>query len=405
MSHRIHTSCAAAALIALGALVSPVRAAEPASTTPAPAKSAPAKAAPAKPAATKTAPAKAPTKGDAVSEATKAPGIYAVFETTMGNIVCQLDYDKAPVTVANFVGLATGEQEWTDPKTNVKVKRPFYDGLKFHRCIKGFMVQGGCPLGNGRGNPGYSFPDEFNPALRHDKPGMLSMANSGPNTNGSQFFITLAPTPHLNDRHSIFGHVVQGQDVAAAMAEVPMSGPENSTPVTDIVMTKVRIVRTGQAAEAFDWKKEFAKKDQLGAKMDAQKSESDKTQMTALFKKLGVDGSKLQKSEDGMQWIVRKPGTGAVPTSGQTIKAHYTGYLLDGTKFDSSVDRGQPFETPIGVGRVIKGWDIAFTQMKVGEKRLLVIPPALGYGARGAGGVIPPNATLVFDVELLDITK
>jgi peptidylprolyl isomerase len=406
MSHRIHTSCAAVALMAFGALAaSPVRAAEPTSTTPPAAKPGPTASAPAKPAPTTPAPAKAPTKGDAVTEATKAPGIYAVFETTLGNIVCQLDYDKAPVSCANFVGLATGEQEWLDPKTNAKVTRPFYDGLKFHRCIKGFMVQGGCPLGNGRGNPGYSFPDEFSPALRHDKPGMLSMANSGPNTNGSQFFITLAPTAHLNDRHSIFGHVVSGLDVAEKMADVPMTGQENSTPVTDIVMTKVRIVRTGQAAQAFDWKKEFAKKDTLGAKMEAQKSETDTTQLTALFKKLGVDGSKLQKSDDGMQWIVRKPGTGAVPKSGQTIKAHYTGYLVDGTKFDSSVDRGQPFETPIGVGRVIKGWDIAFMQMKVGEKRVIVIPPSLGYGARGAGGVIPPNATLVFDVELIDIAK
>lgn len=389
-----------AALFTLGALAaSPAYSTEPATT------------APAKPAAAKPA-AKATAKGDAVTEATKAPGLYAVFETTKGAIVCQLDFDKAPVTVANFVGLASGEQEWTDPKDGQKVKRPFYDGLKFHRCIKNFMVQGGCPLGNGRGNPGYSFPDEFHPALRHDKPGMLSMANSGPATNGSQFFITLAPTPHLNDRHSIFGHVVSGQEVANSMTEVPMTGPENSTPVTDIVLTKVRIVRTGQAAQAFDWKAEFAKKDQVAAKMDAQKTEAaakkaetDRGALTALFKTLGVDGTKIQKGEQGLQWIVRKPGTGPIPTKGQKIKAHYTGYLVDGKKFDSSVDRGQPFETPIGEGRVIKGWDMAFTQMKVGEKRLLIIPPELGYGARGAGGAIPPNSTLVFDVELVDIVK
>jgi peptidyl-prolyl cis-trans isomerase A (cyclophilin A) len=372
---RSHALRAAVLLVALGALASPpAHAAGPTATPPAK--------------KTTTKPADKP-MGDAVSEVTKAPGLYAVFETTMGTIVCQLDYDKAPVTVANFVGLATGEQEWTDPHSGQKVKRPFYDGLKFHRCIKGFMVQGGCPLGNGRGNPGYSFPDEFNPSLRFDKPGMLAMANSGPNTNGSQFFITLAPTPHLNDRHAIFGHVVAGQDVAAKMAEVPMDGPENSTPVTDIVMNKVRIVRTGKAAQAFDWKKEFAKKDQLVAKMQEQKAATEKTELTALCKKLGVDGSKIQKSPDGLEWIVRTPGTGAVPK-----------------KFDSSVDHGTPFETQIGVGRVIKGWDEAFTQMKVGEKRVLIIPPDLGYGARGAGnGVIPPNATLVFDVELLDIVK
>ena len=339
----------------------------------------------------------------AVKEATKEPGLYAVFETTKGAIVAKLAYDKAPVTVANFIGLASGEMEWKDPETGAMVKRPFYDGLKFHRCIPGFMVQGGCPLGNGRGGPGYSFGDEFDASLRHDAPGMLSMANSGPNTNGSQFFITLAPTPHLNDRHTIFGKVVAGLDVAQAMATVPMKGAETSTPVEDIVMTKVRIVRTGPEATAFDWNKEFAKKDQLPERMKAYRAGKDKAEMAKLFQTLGVDPAKLQKGEGGLEWFVRQPGTGAVPKPGQKIVAHYTGYLLDGQKFDSSVDRGQPFETQIGVGQVIKGWDMAFTQMKVGEKRVLVIPGDLAYGKRGAGGVIPPDATLVFDVELLEI--
>ena len=339
----------------------------------------------------------------AVKEATKEPGIYAVFETTKGTVVARLAYEKVPVTVANFVGLATGEMEWKDPETGAMVKRPFYDGLKFHRCIAGFMVQGGCPLGNGRGGPGYSFGDEFDASLRHDVPGILSMANSGPNTNGSQFFITLGPTPHLDDRHSIFGKVVSGLDVAQAMAAVPMKGAENSTPVEDILMTKVRIVRTGPAAEAFDWKKEFARKDELLERMKAYRAGKEKAEMAKLFQTLGVDPAKLQKGEGGLEWFVRQPGTGTAPKAGQTIVAHYTGYLMDGTKFDSSVDRGQPFETQIGVGRVIKGWDMAFTQMKPGEKRVLVIPGDLAYGKRGAGGVIPPDATLVFDVELLEV--
>ncbi len=339
----------------------------------------------------------------AVKDATKDPGLYAVFETTKGTIVARLAYDKAPVTVANFVGLVTGEMEWKDPQTGAMVKRPFYDGLKFHRCIAGFMVQGGCPLGNGRGGPGYSFGDEFDASLRHDTAGLLSMANSGPNTNGSQFFITLGPTPHLNDRHSVFGKVVSGLDAAQSMAAVPMKGGENSTPVDDILMTKVRIVRTGAEAEAFDWKKEFAKKDELPERMKAYRAGKDKAEMGKLFQTLGVDPAKMQKGDSGLEYFVRQPGTGAVPKAGQTIVAHYTGYLLDGTKFDSSVDRGSPFETQIGVGRVIKGWDMAFTQMKVGEKRLLVIPGDLAYGKRGAGGVIPPDATLVFDVELLEV--
>ncbi len=341
----------------------------------------------------------------AVQDATKEPGIYAVFETTKGTIVAKLAYDKVPVTVANFVGLATGDKEWTDPKTGTPVKRPFYDGLKFHRCIAGFMVQAGCPLGNGRGGPGYDFPDEFSPTLRHDAAGVLSMANSGPNTNGSQFFITLGPTPHLNDKHSVFGKVVSGLEAAKAMAAVEMKGAENSTPVADIVMKKVTIVRTGKDALAFDWKTSFAKKDQVATQMKTQKADQDQKDLATLFKTLGVDAAKMQSGAEGLKWIVRKPGTGAVPVKGQRIKAHYTGYLPNGTKFDSSVDRGTPFETEIGVGRVIKGWDAAFTSMKVGEKRVLVIPPSLGYGARGAGGVIPPDATLVFDVELVDIVK
>jgi peptidylprolyl isomerase len=300
-----------------------------------------------------------------------------------------------------------GEKEWKDPTTGEMVKRPFYDGLKFHRCIPDFMIQGGCPLGNGRGGPGYSFSDEFHPKLRHDKPGVLSMANSGPGTNGSQFFITHVPTPWLDDKHSVFGQCIVGQDVVNAMAKVEMKGPSRpgnpaSIPLIDIMLTKVRIVRTGDAAAAFDWQAEFAKETELVERMRQHKAEQEGAQKVQLAEKLGFDLSKAEKTAEGLEWVVRREGTGAKPTAGQTITAHYTGYLLDGTKFDSSVDRGQPFQTPIGLGRVIKGWDIAFLDMKIGEKRILIIPAELGYGARGYGnGVIPPNATLVFDVELL----
>jgi peptidylprolyl isomerase len=339
----------------------------------------------------------------AVQEAVQEPGMYAVFDTSMGNIVCRLYFEKVPVTVANFVGLSTGEKEWRDPATGEMVTRPFYDGLKFHRVIKDFMIQGGCPLGNGRGGPGYTFSDEFDPSLRHDKPGVLSMANSGPGTNGSQFFITHVPTPWLDDKHSIFGQVVVGQDVVNAMAEVPMKGAQNSLPVEDIILEHVEIVRTGEKAEAFDWKAEFAKESELVERMKRQKEEKERMQRQEIAGKLGISLDDMVEGQDGLAWVVTQEGTGDTPVQGQTITAHYTGYLLDGTKFDSSVDRGQPFSTPIGVGRVIKGWDMAFTDMKVGEKRVLFIPAELGYGSRGAGGVIPPDATLVFDVELLGV--
>jgi len=346
----------------------------------------------------------------AVTDAVKAPGLYAVMQTSMGNIVCKLFYEKVPLTVANFVGLATGGIEWKDPQTGDMVKRPLYDGTKFHRCIPDFMIQGGDPLGNGRGGPGYTFTDEFDPTLRHDGPGVLSMANSGPDTNGSQFFITHKATPWLDDKHSIFGRCVMGQEVVNAMAQVPMKGPSSpsnpaSIPVEDIILQKVSIVPTGDDAEAFDWEKIWNDREAITAKIKAKQEEAMMSGLEDVCKSLGADMAHVQTTASGLKYIVTQEGTGATPTRGQTISAHYTGVLPTGEKFDSSRDRGSPFQTQIGVGRVIKGWDEAFLDMKVGEKRVLIIPPDLGYGARGAGSVIPPNATLVFDVELLDVVQ
>jgi peptidyl-prolyl cis-trans isomerase A (cyclophilin A) len=167
--------------------------------------------------------------------------VYATLKTTMGDIVIELFEDKAPKTVANFIGLATGTKEWTDPKTGEKVKRPLYNGTIFHRVIPGFMIQGGDPLGNGTGGPGYRFQDEFHPALKHTKAGILSMANGGPNTNGSQFFITHKATPWLDGKHSVFGEVVKGQNVIDAIVNVGRDFRER--PVKDIVLQQVNISR------------------------------------------------------------------------------------------------------------------------------------------------------------------
>jgi peptidyl-prolyl cis-trans isomerase A (cyclophilin A) len=174
-------------------------------------------------------------------EAAVAGPLYATLKTSMGDIVVRLFEDKAPKTVENFVGLATGKKEWTDPRTGEKVHRPLYNGTIFHRVIPGFMIQGGDPLGRGTGGPGYRFADEFSPELRHNKAGILSMANAGPNTNGSQFFITLAPTPHLDNHHSVFGEVVKGQDVAEAIANVPRDPRDR--PLKDVVLKEVVIFR------------------------------------------------------------------------------------------------------------------------------------------------------------------
>jgi peptidyl-prolyl cis-trans isomerase A (cyclophilin A) len=171
------------------------------------------------------------------------PGVYAHFDTSEGNFTIKLFEQDAPKTVENFVGLAEGAKEWTDPKTGKAGNGPYYDGIIFHRVIDGFMIQGGDPTGTGSGGPGYKFADEFNPRLRHSKAGILSMANSGPNTNGSQFFITLAPTPHLDNRHSVFGEVVEGMDVVKKIGRVPTSKPTDR-PINEVVIRTVRIERT-----------------------------------------------------------------------------------------------------------------------------------------------------------------
>ena len=326
-------------------------------------------------------------------------GMYAIFRTSMGDIVTRLHYDKVPVTVGNFVGLAEGTKTWTDPRTDEERTEPLYDGTTFHRVMPDFMIQGGDPLGTGTGGPGYRFMDEFDPSLRHDGPGVLSMANAGPGTNGSQFFITHKATPWLDDKHSVFGEVVSGQDVVDAIGNVETEG--QNTPVEPVTLETVEIVRKGSEAEAFDAAAAFARAAEIAAERAAEKQRLLVEKLTEAAPSGSEDD--IVTLENGLMYVVTEAGSGAKPARGDTISAHYTGYLIDGTKFDSSLDRGKPFVVPIGVGNVIKGWDEAFLTMEVGEKRRLMIPPELGYGARGAGGVIPPNAHLIFDVELLDV--
>ncbi|WPD21663.1 MAG: peptidylprolyl isomerase [Candidatus Electrothrix scaldis] len=313
-------------------------------------------------------------------------GLYAKISTPKGDILLSLYYDKAPLTVINFVGLAEGTLTYggADKPTGIR----FYDGLKFHRVIKDFMIQGGCPLGTGTGGPGYTFADEFDPELRFTGPGVLAMANAGPGTNGSQFFITHVPTPHLNGKHTIFGHVVEGQDVVDSIAQ-------------NDVIKSVEIIRVGKAAENFKTDQEAF--DQIQAKLNKVQENAAAKEQEDTIKMIKKRWPDAHFSNSGLYWVVVKEGTGEKPAPGTKISAHYTGRLLSNDKkFDSSYDRREPIQFEVGVGRVIKGWDQALSNMRKGEKRVLIIPPELAYGSRGAGGVIPPDAWLVFDVELVD---
>ncbi len=312
----------------------------------------------------------------------QADGLYARLVTSKGDILIRLYFKKTPLTVANFVGLAQGTKN-----SNRGKGVPFYNGLTFHRVIKNFMIQGGDPQGNGQGGPGYKFPDEFVSTLRFDSPGVLAMANAGPNTNGSQFFITRVATPWLNGKHTIFGRVVKGQDVVNAIRQ----GDK---------IKGVKIVRRGAAAEAF--KCDQRTFDKLLAQTDKKILKEKEKEERAVDKIIAAKWPKAITTPSGLKYVVVKKGHGDTPRPGTMLTVNYTGRLLDGTKFDSSVDRGQPFKFPVGMHRVIKGWDEAFLGMRKGEKRILIIPPQLAYGPRGAGRVIPPNSTLVFDVELLD---
>ncbi len=351
-------------------------------------------------------------------------GIFAEIETTKGKIIIQLEFQKTPVTVANFISLAEGTN--TIVKAELKGK-PFYNGLKFHRVINQFMIQGGDPLGNGSGDPGYKFKDEFTD-LKHDKPGVLSMANSGPKTNGSQFFITHVPTNWLDGKHTVFGHVTTGMDVVNKI-------------VQDDVIIKVTIVRKGVLANKFDASKIFAtyfankaEDDKKEAALEVEKkkkqleAEAEKKKLyTATYGPLMAQKvialNKIRttsiKTESGLEYAISKTD-GKKPVEGTTIYVHYAGYLEDGSLFDSSYEEVnrtygkfdqaranqngyQPFPFSYGnKGGLIPGFLEGINLMSFGDKATFFIPSKLGYGEKGASGVIPPNSNIIFEVELLE---
>ena len=334
------------------------------------------------------------------------PGIYAEFNTNKGVIICQLEYTKAPMTVANFVGLAEGQ---FTALGNVYDK-PFYNGLKFHRVIKSFMIQGGDPDGNGSGGPKHKFYDEINPDLKHIGPGVLSMANSGPATNGSQFFITHVATPHLDGKHTVFGHVVDGMDIVNLIEQGD-------------VMTTVSIIRIGKEAKDWNATKAF-EENYTKIKVEAEKlaefakvEEAKKAQqyskvaaMTEAEYKIFMYNEILKnfptavQSPSGLVYVIENSGAEAKAIEGNNVSLHYKGTLrADGKQFDSSYDRNAPMDFIYKTNRMIPGFEEGVGLIGIGGKAKLIIPYYQAYGPKGQGP-IPPYSDLVFDIEMVNIS-
>ncbi len=306
-------------------------------------------------------------------------GIYAKITTEKGQILIKLTYDKTPGTVGNFISLAEGKME----NSAIPQGKPYYDGLKFHRVIPDFMVQGGDPQGTGAGGPGYNFADEFHPDLRHDTPGVLSMANAGPSTNGSQFFITHVATPWLDNNHTVFGNVVEGQDVVDAIQQGDS-------------IQKLEILRVGEDANKYNAIEAFREFTGDSSKRVSEVKKREEEALRSISE--GFD-----RTESGLLYKIINKGTGEKAEKGKIVSVHYKGTLTDGKEFDSSYKRKEPISFPLGKGHVIEGWDEGIELLQVGDKARFVIPSHLAYGEKGASGVIPPNATLIFDVELMGV--
>ena len=314
-------------------------------------------------------------------------GLFALLTTEKGQILLELFFKETPMTVANFVGLAEGSLDAAKGK-------PFYDGLTFHRVISDFMIQGGDPQGNGTGGPGYKFADEFVDGFIFDKPGKLAMANSGANTNGSQFFITHVPTDWLNYKHTIFGQVVTGQDIVDTVEQ------------GDHIVS-LQIIRQGKEAEKFTVTQDsFDKLTLEGAKKALQfEKEQAEREAKRAQEQLKEITKGCEKSKEGIYFKTTEPGNGDKVGKGKNVTVDYCGYLVDGTLFDASKgfhpQGHDPLSFKTGAGQMIPGFDYMVQDMKLGETRTIIIPPALAYGENGYPGVIPGNAYICFDIKVL----
>ena len=344
-------------------------------------------------------------------------GLYAEIITNRGTVVAELYFEQTPMTVANFVSLAEGKNEMVD--STYKGKK-YYNGIKFHRVIKDFMIQTGDPLGNGTGGPGYKFPDEVVDSLTHKGKGVLSMANSGPDTNGSQFFITLNQTAWLDGKHTVFGEVVKGIEIVEAIGETPVEG---STPRDDIKMNEVNIIRKGKAAKQFDAEKIFKEKLEAHDKAVAEKAQKDAERKMKIAADFAEMKEKATTLDSGLGIYFINEGDGEKPNDGDTVMVNYEGYFTDGGMFDTNnEEKAKDFgvfnprraSMPGGYGpmampyskdaQMIQGFKEGVMQMKVGDKAVLFIPSHMGYGER-AYGPIPANSDLIFVMEVLEIKQ
>ncbi|MDG1778956.1 MAG: peptidylprolyl isomerase [Flavobacteriaceae bacterium] len=355
-------------------------------------------------------------------------GLFAEFATTKDTMVVQLFYKKVPLTVANFVGLAEG----THPQLADSLKgKPYYNGTIFHRVIDQFMIQGGDPTATGMGDPGYKFGDEFDETLKHDKPGILSMANSGPATNGSQFFITEVPTPHLDNRHAVFGQVVKGLEVQDSISNVAVA-PGSNKPLEDVEILAVNIIRQGFGAKGFDaaktWEKELPLLEEKRLKkIEEAKKEAERQKKIAeekieaaaadILPVLEDYKSKATATDSGLLTYTITEGNGEKPALGSVVKLYYEGYFADGKLFSTNVkgidvkcgtyneqkeQRGMYNQMPMKFSadaQMIPGFKEGVLAMTKGQKSFFYLPSHLAYGENGRGP-IKPNSDLVFIVEL-----
>lgn len=318
--------------------------------------------------------------------------MVAQIYTSKGLITVGLEFSRTSMTVANFVALAEGKM----PNKYKPLGQPFYDGLKFHRVVENFMIQGGCPLGNGSGNPGYLFADEIHDELSHDGPGILSMANSGKNSNGSQFFITHMKTEWLNGVHTVFGRVIEGQDVV------------NKIEMNDII-DSIRIVRNTSEAQNFDALKVFnTQRDIINQKALAElKMKYEHHLASPLYKAFEDYVKKVYpqaiSTPSGLYYLKTLSTEEEQASRGRVVKVHYKGMLTTGKVFDESYSRKEPIQFQLGAGNVIAGWDEGIALLRKGEKATFIIPSYLAYGEKGVQGAIGPNEPLIFEVQLVDI--